>query len=169
MFEIRVICQPTDAKRVLGTLSETFTTGTVREYPSRSDERIRLYVTADHRDDTEAWPTPDEAYATAPSTISEIGWAAQRASDRAFGARLGREFWLRKAALLDRIALLDEAEGYSSDAPELATAAARRLIQFDREGDGRHHGDPYWPEHPKAHAEPRCYVRQEYAHWAKHH
>ncbi|MFJ8585211.1 hypothetical protein ACIRD2_11215 [Streptomyces sp. NPDC093595] len=171
MFEIRVICLPSDAKRVLGVLSETFTTGAVREYPSRSDERIRLYVTADHRDDTEAWPTPDEAYALAPSIVSEIGWTAQRAREALWPLHPAdvREFWLRKAALLDRIALDDGTASIRTDAPELALNAARKLLEADRDGDGRHWGSPYWPEHAEAIANPRAYVRQEYAYWAKHH
>lgn len=43
----------------------------------------------------------------------------------------GREFWLRKAALLDRIALSDEADGITSDAADLATRAAQRLMDLD--------------------------------------
>ncbi|MFD3943594.1 hypothetical protein [Streptomyces sp. NPDC058579] len=170
MFEIRVICLPTDAKRVLGALSETFTTGAVRQYPSRSDKRVRLYITAQHSKDTEAWPTPEEAYALAPSIVSEIGWTAQRAREALWPLHPGdvREFWLRKAALLDRIALDDGTASVRTDAPELALNAARRLLDVDREGDGNYGGTPYWPEHAEAISNPRGYVRQEYAHWVKH-
>ncbi|MFF6949743.1 hypothetical protein ACFZAD_13950 [Streptomyces iakyrus] len=168
MFEIRVICEPSEADRITATLRSTFSTGTVRRSPSRTSGMERLYVTADHLRLTELWPTPEEAYATAPSIISEIGWTADQAATRPFGTTLGREFWLRKAALLDRIALTDEAEGRTSDAAQVATEAARQLLELDRDGDGCYGGTPYWPEHPQAEADPRAYARQEYAHWSKH-
>lgn len=152
MFEIRIICDPTDSNRVSQALSEAFTVGPVREHPTRDGKRQRLYVTADHRPEPEPWPTPEEAYALAPSIISEIGWTAQTAADKPFGATLGREFWLRKAALLDRIALQGEADGIHGDAGEVATKAAHRLMDLD-DVHGR--------------CDPRAYVRQQYAHWAK--
>lgn len=169
MFEIRIICDPTDADRVTTALNGAFATGDVRDYPSRDGKRRRLYVTADHRPEPGPWPTPEEAYANAPSVIREIGWTAQTAADKPFGEDLNRDYWLRKAALLDRIALLDAQDGIRSDAAEVATEAARRLITYDRDGEGDYHGAPYWPEHPAADADPRGYVRQEYAHWAKNH
>ncbi|MEV5166967.1 hypothetical protein AB0K66_20395 [Streptomyces werraensis] len=169
MFEIRVICDPADTDRITAALSGAFAAGAVRTYPTRGGERTRLYVTADHRPEPGPWPTPDEAYALAPSFIREIGWTARTAADKPFGEHLGREFWLRKAALLDRIALRDEEDGRPGDADEVATEAARRLIACDREGAGDYHGAPYWPEHPATAADPRGYVRQEYAHWAKNH
>ncbi|MGA5351137.1 hypothetical protein ACPCJU_01835 [Streptomyces thermodiastaticus] len=168
MFEIRVICDPTDTDRITTALNAAFTAGTVRHYPAR-DGRHRLYVTADHRPEPGPWPTPDEAYALAPSIVREIGWTAQTAADKPFGHDLGREYWLRKAALLDRIALRDEEDGSTSDATTVATEAARRLIAHDAGGDGDYYGAPYWPEHPATAADPRGYVRQEYAHWAKNH
>ncbi|ADI09750.1 hypothetical protein SBI_06630 [Streptomyces bingchenggensis BCW-1] len=167
MFEIRVICDPTDTDRVVAALDSTFTTGTVGVYPTRDGKRNRLYATADHRPEPGPWPTPDEAYASSPSIVREIGWTAQTAADKPFGEDLDREYWLRKAALLDRIALRDEEDGALGDAAEVATEAARRLIEWDRDGEGDYHGAPYWPEHPAATADPRGYVRQEYAHWAK--
>ncbi|WSB86669.1 hypothetical protein OHA60_24370 [Streptomyces cellulosae] len=167
MFEIRIICDPADTDRVTAALSGAFTAGAIRTYPTRDGARIRLYVTADHRPAPGPWPTPDEAYALAPSLIREIGWTAQTAADKPFGEHLGREFWLRKAALLDRIALQGEEDGTPGDADEVATEAARRLIAHDRDGEGDYHGAPYWPEHPATAADPRGYVRQEYAHWAK--
>ncbi|MFD7697523.1 hypothetical protein [Streptomyces sp. NPDC059805] len=169
MFEIRVICAPADTGRITAALSGAFAAGAVRTYPTRDGARTRLYVTADHRPEPGPWPTPDEAYALAPSLIREIGWAARTAADRPFGENLGREFWLRKAALLDRIALRAEEDGTPGDADEVATEAACRLIEHDREGEGDYHGAPYWPEHPATAADPRGYVRQEYAHWAKNH
>ncbi|AIV35978.1 hypothetical protein [Streptomyces sp. CCM_MD2014] len=163
MFEIRVITDPADADRVTAALAAAFDTGPARQYPTRDGKRTRLYVTADHRPEPGAWPTPEEAYALAPSIIREIGWTAQTAADKPFGQDLGREFWLRKAALLDRIALRDEEDGVTGDAVEAATEAARRLIAYDRDGEGDYHGAPYWPEHPATTADPRGYVRQEYA------
>ncbi|MFD5428129.1 hypothetical protein [Streptomyces sp. NPDC127084] len=149
MFEIRIICDPDDRERISETLTDAFTTGAVREHPTRDGNRTRLYLTADHHPKPEPWPTPEEAYALAPSIISEIGWTARTAADKPFGARLGREFWLRKAALLDRIALTDE-----RDAAELATQAARRLMDTDDAA---------------VICDPRHYVRQQYTLWAKHH
>ncbi|MBT2365417.1 hypothetical protein J7E88_08815 [Streptomyces sp. ISL-10] len=154
MFEIRVICDPADADHITEKLAQTFTTGPARQYPNRHNtERTRVYVTAEHRADTEAWPTPEAAYALAPSIISEIGWTARAAADKPFGHALGREFWLRKAAVLDRIALADEDAGIHGDASEVAAKAAQRLMDTDN---------------ARAACDPRHYVRQQYAHWAKH-
>ncbi|MFF9806357.1 hypothetical protein ACF1G5_14695 [Streptomyces coeruleorubidus] len=167
MFEIRVICEPADTDRVVAALDSTFTVGTVTVCPTRDGKRHRLYAPADHRPEPEPWPTPEEAYALAPSVIREIGWTAGTAADKPFGEDLDREYWLRKAALLDRIALLDKADDIHSDAAEVATETARRLIAHDLDGKGGYHGAPHRPEHPATAADPRGYVRQEYAHWAK--
>ncbi|OEJ36218.1 hypothetical protein [Streptomyces agglomeratus] len=152
MFEIRIICEPADGDRITTVLSGVFETGTVRRYPSRGTEKDRLYVTADHRPHPQSWPTPEKAYTTAPSIISEIGWTARAATDKPFGQEIGREFWLRKAAVLDRIALADENAGIHGDATEVAVKAAQRLMDTD--------GAPVI-------CEPRHYVRQQYARWAK--
>ncbi|MEU7725190.1 hypothetical protein AB0B78_08070 [Streptomyces sp. NPDC040724] len=97
---------------------------------------------------------PEAVYATAPSIISEIGWTFRGARDCLHGIQV-REFWLRKAALLDRIALTDDnPEG--GDAATLAVAAARRLMEIDHADDPRT-------------ADPRGYVRQEYALWLHRH
>ncbi|MFE7209305.1 hypothetical protein ACFU93_04690 [Streptomyces sp. NPDC057611] len=154
MFEIRIICNPADTDRVTAALSSAFATGAVRQYATRDGERTRLYVTADHRPEPEQWPTPEEAYALAPSIISEIGWTARTAADRPSYDDLSRDFWLRKAALLDRIALSDEPHSVTSDAADLATRAAQRLMELDDTA---------------VICDPRPYVRQEYAHWAKNH
>lgn len=146
MFEIRVICDPADTDRVTDALSQAFTVGPVRQYPTRGSERLRLYATADHHSNTGPWPTPEETYALAPSLVSEIGWTARTAREVSFGARLPREFWLRKAALLDRIALQDVGD----DAAEMAEEAAERLMSLDD---------------VVVICEPRHYVRQQYAHW----
>ncbi|OIJ69223.1 hypothetical protein [Streptomyces mangrovisoli] len=152
MFEIRIICDPADSDRVSTALAAAFTTGSARQHPTRDGQRTRLYLTADHRPEPEPLPTPEEAYALAPSIISEIGWTARTAADRPFYDGLNREFWLRKAALLDRIALSDETDSDLSGAADLATRAALRLIELDGTA---------------AISDPRHYVRQQYAAWAK--
>ncbi|MEV7345056.1 hypothetical protein [Streptomyces sp. NPDC093544] len=149
MFEIRIICEPDDSDRVSQALSEAFTTGPVRRLPTRDGKQVRLYVTADHRSNTGPWATPEEAYTLAPSIVREIGWTAQTAADKPFGTRLPRDFWLRKAAVLDRIALQGKANG---DASEVATEAAARLMDMDDAA---------------VICDPRHYVRQQYAHWIK--
>ncbi|MET9654614.1 hypothetical protein ABZZ44_30690 [Streptomyces sp. NPDC006460] len=150
MLEIRVICDPDDTERVTAVLGGAFITGAVRQYATRDSKRERLYLTADLR--AERWPTPEDAYALAPSIISEIGWTARTAADKPFGKDIGREFWLRKAALLDRIALGDESERMRSDAAEMATEAARRLMDTDE---------------ATVICDPRAYVRQQYERWLK--
>ncbi|MER5469815.1 hypothetical protein [Streptomyces sp. NPDC002685] len=152
MFEIRIICDPAEKDRVSEALAAAFTTGPARRHPTRDGQRTRLYLTADHRPEPEPWPTPEEAYVLAPSIISEIGWTARAAADRPFFDALNREFWLRKAALLDRIALSDDADSVTSDATDLATRAAQRLMELDDTAVA---------------SDPRQYVRQQYAHWAK--
>ncbi|MCX5227444.1 hypothetical protein [Streptomyces sp. NBC_00233] len=99
------------------------------------------------------WPAAVPAYAKAPSVISEIGWTAQAAADRPFGTEGTREFWLRKAALLDRIALDGSAAHSTHDATELAVDAARRLMDVDDAA---------------VICDPRHYVRQQYALWITH-
>lgn len=49
-FEIRIICHPADADRITNPLAGAFTTGRIRQYPTRDRSRIRLYVTATERD-----------------------------------------------------------------------------------------------------------------------
>ncbi|MFI5629303.1 hypothetical protein ACIA8E_07960 [Streptomyces sp. NPDC051664] len=113
----------------------------------------QLHLSATHRPEPGDWPTPEAAYALAPSVIREIGWTAHTAADKPFGTTLGREFWLRKAAVLDRIALADERAGVPGGASEVATEAARRLMELD--------------DTPVI-CDPRHYVRQQYARWTRH-
>ncbi|MFE3326047.1 hypothetical protein [Streptomyces sp. NPDC059176] len=157
MFEIRIICTPDDTDRITTTLAAAFTTGAVRRHPTRDGERTRLYLTADHKDTPETptaqWPTPEQAYAGAPSIISEIGWVARTVAARECFTKLDREFYLRKAALLDRIALLDEPET-PGDTTETANAAAVYLLDLDQ---------------PGAVCNPRGYVRQQYTRWTTDH
>lgn len=152
MFEIRVICHPADTERITQTLTQAFTTGAVRQHATRDGKRNRLYITADHRPAGD-WPTPEQAYATAPSIISEIGWTARTAADKPFGTSLGRDFWLRKAAVLDRIGLSHEFDGHGGDAAEVANEAALRLMDIDDAA---------------VICDPRHYVRQQYALWSHH-
>ncbi|WP_055620602.1 hypothetical protein [Streptomyces sp. JHA19] len=152
MFEIRVICDPADTDRVTATLTAAFATGSVRRHPARDGKQHRLYLTADHRPAPEDWPTPEQAYANAPSINSEIGWTARTLADTPCFTTLDREFYLRKAALLDRIALLHDPHTLNSDA-ETAYAAAVALLDMDQ---------------PGVICDPRRYVRQQYAHWTRH-
>ncbi|MFF5010091.1 hypothetical protein ACFY3G_45675 [Streptomyces phaeochromogenes] len=93
------------------------------------------------------WPTAEQAYATAPSILSEIGWTARTIAARECFTKLDRQFYLRKAALLDRIALLDEPDT-PGDVTDTARAAAVFLMDLDQSG---------------VICDPRAYVRQQYA------
>ncbi|MFF0158206.1 hypothetical protein ACFYRY_11845 [Streptomyces sp. NPDC005263] len=93
------------------------------------------------------WPTAEQAYADAPSILDEIGWTARTIAARECFTALDRNFYLRKAALLDRIALLDEPDT-PGDVTETAVAAALYLIDTDR---------------ADVTDDPRAYVRQQYA------
>lgn len=163
MFEIRVICDQADTDRITTALNAAFATGDVRTYRTHDGERTRLYLTADHRPEPGPWPTPEEAYANAPSIVREIGWTANTAADKPFGEDLDREYFLRKAAVLDRIALSRESD---PDASDVAEAAAWYLIDTDRV-DNHNPGRPNSPEAVNAVDDPRGYVRQEYARWSK--
>ncbi|MFJ6558576.1 hypothetical protein ACIQMV_01710 [Streptomyces sp. NPDC091412] len=162
VFEIRVICDPADTDRVTAALSGAFATGGVRQYPARDGERRRLYVTADHRPAPEPFPTPEAAYALAPSIVSEIGWTARTLATAECFTELDRDYYLRKAALLDRIALLDEPDVPYGEATATAHAAAVMLLDTDRP-----HTAPDLAV--QAEKDPRGYVRQQYTHWATHH
>ncbi|MEU3514192.1 hypothetical protein ABZ770_02700 [Streptomyces sp. NPDC006654] len=161
MFEIRVICDPDDTDRVTAALADTFTAGTVRAYPTRDGKRARLYVTADHRPAPEPFPTPETAYALAPSIVSEIGWTARTLATAECFTELDQTFYLRKAALLDRIALLDEPDG-PGDATQTALTSARMLLMLDTD---RAPMAPYLVD--QADQDPRGYVRQQYAQQAE--
>ncbi|WP_329411583.1 hypothetical protein OG802_17460 [Streptomyces sp. NBC_00704] len=145
MFEIRVICDPADSDRVTAALETAFKAGRVTVHPARDGNRVRLYLDADHAD---VWPEPEQAYADAPSIHSEIDWITHALGTAACYTKLERGFYLRKAAVLDRIALADGAD-YRDD--DTAHIAAKFLVVLD-DAD--------------ADCDPRAYVRQQYAHWA---
>ncbi|WJY37907.1 hypothetical protein QT196_11750 [Streptomyces sp. P9-2B-2] len=122
-------------------------------------------ATPDH---AQKWPSADEAYAAAPSISSENDWAIRTADEWA-DEGLDREWYLRHAAVLDRIALRDDADqrtAAAEDADATATvlldlrrtaavldadAAATVLLDLDQASRGY---------------DPRAYVRQQYALWA---
>ncbi|MGX1633814.1 hypothetical protein [Streptomyces albidoflavus] len=143
MFEIRVICDPADEDRVLSALGSAFTLGPARNYPSR-DGRRRLYLTAHN---AERWPTPEEAYEDTESVLDSLNSVTAIAADAECYTALGRDYYLCKAAVLDRIAL-----GPGADARDTVAAedAAQQLIAMDR---------------GTAPADPRAYVRREYLAW----
>ncbi|MEV6110980.1 hypothetical protein AB0L59_00320 [Streptomyces sp. NPDC052109] len=161
MFEIRIICDPAETDRVTTALNTAFAAGTARMYPTRDGKRARLYVTADHRPAPEPFPLPDVAYVLAPSIISEIGWTARTLATTECFNKLDRDYYLRKAALLDRIALLDEPDLFNDgDARETARAAAVMLLDTDRPRLAPHLAE-------QAEKDPRGYVRQQYTHRAR--
>ncbi|MFG3237010.1 hypothetical protein ACGFZG_35380 [Streptomyces antibioticus] len=147
MFEIRIICAPTDTYPVVAALDRAFDAGTITVDPGRDGNHISLR--ADHRPENrpapESWPTAEEACANAPSILDEIGWTARTLAALECFTALDRDFYLRKAALLDRMALADPAD---TDATETAEAAALYLLETDG---------------PAVICDPRAYVRQQYA------
>ncbi|MFE7174247.1 hypothetical protein [Streptomyces sp. NPDC057616] len=146
VFEIRIICEPHDTDRVSTALAAAFDTGPVRCYPTRDRKRDRLYVRADHRPADgelgEHWPTAQEAYANAPDPRAEFDWLLAQAH---VGKRT-REWWLRRAAVVDRRSAHLPPDHRRRD--EHALELAHFLIELD---------DATVP------ADPRAYVRQQYA------
>ncbi|MGY4743345.1 hypothetical protein [Streptomyces sp. ATMOS53] len=142
MFEIRIICDPADSDRITDALESAFKAGRVSVFTAGDGKRQRLYLDADHAD---VWPDPEQAYADAPAVIDELSWIARTLRAAGCFSALEREFYLRKAAVLDRLALADGADLRDDDT---AHTAAVFLIDLD-----------------DAHADcdPRAYVRQQYA------
>ncbi|MFI1764546.1 hypothetical protein ACH41H_21190 [Streptomyces sp. NPDC020800] len=144
MFEIRIICDPVDTDHVVAALDSAFNPGTVTVYPARNG-RSRLYVRADHKrapePDATDWPNATQAYATAPKPGGELVWISNT-EDR------GREWLLRRAALMDRMAsgLIPGYTTSRSNAHDLAS----RLMALDGSTVG---------------CNPRAYVRQQYVAW----
>ncbi|MCF3102964.1 hypothetical protein IPZ58_15390 [Streptomyces roseoverticillatus] len=179
MFQIRVICDARDIDEITKRLSGVFDISDMsRRYPTRDGDRVRVYLTADHRQGLtidhmppgvtiQDWPDAETAYRGAPPVLKEMNNVLElslqlgRPGGRTPAAE--REQRLRKAALLDRIAL-DEADTYAPDvaanAVEAAEAAALALARADHEQGS---GEP--PKDHEAVASYRGYVRQEYARW----
>ncbi|MGD3106279.1 hypothetical protein [Streptomyces sp. YGL11-2] len=162
MIEIRVICDNTDRNRVTAALLKSFTLSNIRSFYSNDGKRLRLYATADPRPVEAQWPTPEEAYANAPSLDDESEQIVRLLDAAEAYTERAREYDLRRAALFDRITLLPN---QSPLAAEDAEAAAYLLLDADKSSDGDYRGGPYSPEHHAAEGNPRGYVRQEYAHW----
>ncbi|GGR26026.1 hypothetical protein [Streptomyces netropsis] len=178
MFEIRVICTEPDAPEIAKALNAAFTTSTVRQR-TRDGRRVRLYVTADHRPDTTP-STAEEPYADAPPIVAEMadvltlalrlhqGDRYRPASD-GYAPVIDREYRLRKAVLLDRVAL-SEGEPWApevgADAEWVAEEAAVTFTSADHlDGFG---AGPMPPEVAYQQGAYREYVRQEYAAWRRH-
>ncbi|WP_369270580.1 hypothetical protein AB5J55_11585 [Streptomyces sp. R11] len=144
MFEIRIICDPADTDHILTALDTAFTAGPARHYPGREGQH-RVYIRADHKHtpgpDVTDWPNATQAYANAPDPGGELVWLSNT-EDR------GREWLLRRAALMDRMAsgLIPGYTASGSSALDLAS----RLMGLDGAVVG---------------CNPRAYVRQQYAAW----
>ncbi|WP_405804863.1 hypothetical protein [Streptomyces sp. NBC_01187] len=115
-----------------------------------------------------ACPSPETAYSNAPRILREIAWVTGATADKAFGVPMGRAFWLRKAAVLDRVALAEEetyAPEVAAPAVETAEEAAGQLADFDHT-----HYTTRGPIKPLLNPPGRSYrpyVRQEYLAWLK--
>ncbi|MCC3774075.1 hypothetical protein [Streptomyces sp. UNOB3_S3] len=108
---------------------------------------------------------PATAYVDAPSIIKEICWVAKQSADGPASVRRSRAFWLRKAALFDRIAIKEAAMYVPEVAAEVvdtAALAARQLVAFDVEYSGLSlRGSELITDD-----DCREYVRQEYREWS---
>lgn len=117
--------------------------------------------------------TSAEAYADAPRMLAEMNWVIEQTVARPYGTDLGREFRLRKAALLDRIAL-QESEPCSAkvaaEADAVAEKAAHWFAEYDQErGLGPADGEGWRipPDSSEWGRSRRPYVRQEYVLWRR--
>lgn len=97
------------------------------------------------------WPTPERAYANAPSIDSESAWINRAADTAGWEEELDREWHLRHAALRDRIALHAAPGAQAISATDEAEATAVYLLDSDQVPRG---------------INARAYVRQQYARWA---
>ncbi|MEU1312194.1 hypothetical protein ABZ419_25310 [Streptomyces cinnamoneus] len=166
MFEIRIICDPADVDTITKGLSGTFTTGPIHQQPTRDGNRLRLYVTADHQ-------LHDDAYTDAPPIAYELAYFMELASrlDKTGDHTpcVERELLLRKAVLLDRMAMEETAVSSplaTEMAAENAEVAAIALSIFDSSEKGLFWGGERGPSDPLwARTSYRGYVRQEYAAW----
>ncbi|MFF4222829.1 hypothetical protein ACFYZH_08160 [Streptomyces abikoensis] len=79
------------------------------------------------------------AYVDAPSIIQEICWVAKQGAECRAKVMRSRAFWIRKAALFDRIAIKEAAmyvPEVAADVVEVAVVTARQLVSFDVEYNG---------------------------------
>ncbi|WP_424213581.1 hypothetical protein ACN20G_16670 [Streptomyces sp. BI20] len=189
-IEIRVICDPTDTDHVTTTLAGALPGFKVTEtHPgshlgSHLGGRTLLYATADPTEPATqdagsgsalpgVWLAPETAYQGAPAVTREIGWVTRQVRTvlLADDPAVKREYYLRKAALLDRIALNENLlVGSADNAVDSAENAARQLLDHDTT-HGRFDpdtacGTSVVPVPAHATAYPRGYVRIEYATWA---
>ncbi|MFJ4647525.1 hypothetical protein ACIP6Q_28895 [Streptomyces bobili] len=151
MFEIRVICATDDTNRIVNALDGAFTAGTITVHPTHDGTQNRLYLYADHTDTPippiSEWPGITEAYASAPDAQSELAWLCDREPHER-----DREWWLRRAAVVDRMACGLTPGAIATD--EQALDIARRLMELDETA---------------VICDPRAYVRQQYARWTTEH
>ncbi|MEU7291760.1 hypothetical protein AB0A76_00930 [Streptomyces exfoliatus] len=102
---------------------------------------------------------PAAAYAGAPDFDIELAWLQE--CTRTQGFELSREFWLRRAAFLDRLALR-EAESHGVEATaaliRFAESAASGLVVYDT----AHHGLSPKGSDLVAGEDHRAYVREQY-------
>ncbi|MFE9437070.1 hypothetical protein [Streptomyces sp. NPDC006640] len=118
-------------------------------------------------------PIPGQAYAAAPDLLQEMHDVMALGADRdarrrgvltvpppADSALTERIYLLRRAALLDRMAIDDPAHGTRG----FANKAAFRLAAFDRDNP-RLVAGPHGPMSIEFDPGQRPYVRQEYAAW----
>lgn len=106
---------------------------------------------------------PTAAYADAPSLLAEIRWVAVQS--RSVRDAMNREFWLRKAAVFDRIAIKEAATSASESASRTsattAARAARQLVEYD----AVHIGLSLRGTDLATDEDCRAYARQEYSAW----
>lgn len=167
MFEIRIICETPDRESVVTGLRSQFNIGRVRSSLSLTSGGERLYITAD-LPAANPWPTPEQAYADAPGVGYELEVTREILTDTPLSPNLNREYWLRRAAALDRMAL-GLAPGHGAT-PEAALDAAINLMDLDSTaglGPSGYANGPYHPDHPESTRNPRGYIRQEFAIWHK--
>jgi hypothetical protein len=144
MFAIRIICAPSDTDHVVTALDGAFNAGTITVQPTRDGKQNRLYLYADHKaapgNGPTQWPG-FEVYAAAPDAAGELDWLCERQPHER-----DREWWLRRAALTDRMAAGLTPGCIATE--EQALDIARRLIDLDQTA---------------VICDPRAYVRQQYA------
>jgi hypothetical protein len=106
---------------------------------------------------------PTVAYERAPGIIAEISWVTAQ-SGSFIGIEPDREFWLRKAAVFDRIAVKGASmyvPRQTTDVVETAVEAARALVRYDI----AHRGLSLKGAELVTDEDHREYVRHQYHEW----